>query len=230
MSMSLNVLGVISRAFRLFGTVAAGATPDADDAAVALVAFNAMKRAWFGTLIGPRLGSIALTGATGQAENGGEYQIPGGAAFTLTAPTNPKPGARFGVVDAGLSWTAYPLTVKPNGQLLGGAAANTAISTAGQNTRWWFRGDTGNWVPETDSPSLTSAIEFPDGVIAYMPYMLGVVMAAEFSAVLTPEIEAGNLEGRAVLARLYGRRGRANPDGPIGLYGSAASALATSEG
>ena len=42
--MSLTVLGVISRAFRLLGTVAGGATPDADDAAMALIAFNAMKR------------------------------------------------------------------------------------------------------------------------------------------------------------------------------------------
>lgn len=47
--------------------------------------------------------------------------------------------------------------------------------------------------------------------------MLAVVLAAEFSAELTPEIEAANLEGRAVLIRMYGRRGRAQPEGPIGL-------------
>src|SRR5437868_1251208 len=99
--MSLTVLGVISRAFRLYGTLEGqGATADADDAAVGLIAFNAMKRAWMGTLIGPRLSPISLTGVAGQAENGGEYMIPTGAAFTLTAPANPKPGARFGVVDA----------------------------------------------------------------------------------------------------------------------------------
>jgi hypothetical protein len=91
------------------------------------------------------------------------------------------------------------------------------FSTPGQGGRFWFRGDTGNWVGEGDTLTLTSAIEFPDPIIAYMPYMLAVAMAAEFSADLTTEIEAGNLEGRAVLARTYGRRGRAQPEGPIGL-------------
>jgi len=215
--MSLNVLGVVSRSFRLLGTLAGGDTPNANDGADGLIAFNAMKRAWFGTLIGARLSPIALVGVGGQAENGGEYQIPGGASFTLSAPQSPRAGARFGAVDSALSWTAYPLTVSPNGRLINGSASHALISTAGQNTRWWFRGDTGDWTAEADSPSLASAIEFPDPIIAYLPYMLAVVLAAEFSADLTPEIEAANLEGRAVLTRMYGRRGRAQPEGPIGL-------------
>ena len=94
--MSLNALGVISRAMRIFGQLAAGDTPGANDAADALIAFNAMKRAWFGTLIGPRLRSIGLAGTSGQAENGGEYTVPSGANFVLYAPTNPRPGDRFG--------------------------------------------------------------------------------------------------------------------------------------
>ena len=91
------------------------------------------------------------------------------------------------------------------------------FSTAGRAGRFWYQGDTGNWVAEGDTPTLTSVIEFPDHIIAYTPYMLAVAMAAEFSADLTPEIEAANLEGRAVLARTYSRRGRAQPEGPIGL-------------
>ncbi len=216
--MSLTVLGVVRRTLRLFGSLAAGATPDADDAATALIAFNAMKRAWMGTLIGPRLSPAPLSGTAGQAENGGEYMIPTGAAFTLTAPANPRAGARFGAVDANLSFNSFNLTIARNGRLLNGAASNYVVGAAGADTRWWFRGDTGGWVLEADSPSLSSAIEFPDSVIAYMPYMLAVVMAAEFSAELTPEVSAGNLEGRAVLARMYGRRGRGQPEGPVGLY------------
>ena len=218
--MSLTVLGVVRRALRLFGALAVGATPAADDAANALIAFNAMKRAWMGTLIGPRLSAIPAVAGTGgmQAENGGEYQIPTGAAFNLTAPANPRAGARFGAVDANLTFNSYNLTIARNGRLINGAASNYVVSTAGADTRWWFRGDTGNWVLEADSPSPASAIEFPDSVIAYMPYMLAVAMAAEFSAELTPEVSAGNLEGRAVLARMYGRRGRGQPEGPIGLY------------
>jgi hypothetical protein len=219
--MSLNVLQVIERAFRIHGTLAAQASPTAADAAMGLVAFNALKRSWFGTLIGPRLGPLSLSVTPGQAENGGEYQIPGGAAFTVTAPLNPKSGARFGVVDAALAWTTYPLTVQPNGRLMQGSAANTTISTAGQNTRWWFRGDTGNWIVEADFATLTSAIEFPDPVIAYMPYMLAVAIAAELGADVRQEVAFAAGEGRAVLARAYGRRGRAQPEGPLGLAAAA---------
>jgi hypothetical protein len=228
--MSLNVLQVIERAFRIHGTLAAQASPTAADAAMGLTAFNALKRSWFGTLIGPRLGPISCSGTSGQAENGGEYQIPGGAAFTLTAPLNPKSGARFGVVDAGLAWTTYPLTVQPNGRLMNGAAVNTTIATAGQNTRWWFRGDTANWTPEADFASLTAAIEFPDPVIAYMPYMLAVSIAAELGADVRQEVAFAAGEGRAVLARTYGRRGRAQPEGPIGLASAAPAAGQQPEG
>jgi hypothetical protein len=218
-----TVLSVISRSFRLFGTLENGATPQADDAAVALIAFNAMKRAWMGTLIGPRLSSFSLSGTAGQAETGGEYLIPGGAPFTLTAPGNPRAGARFGFVDGGLDFDTYPLTVARNGRLLGGLASNLTVSTPGAAARYWFRGDTGNWVLEADSPSLSSVIEFPDAVVPYFPYMLCIAMAAEFSADLTPEVEAGAAEGRMVLARTYSRRGGAPTDKPIGLYQPAAA-------
>ena len=184
---------------------------------MALIAFNAMKRAWMGALIGPRLSPLALTGVSGQAESGGEYQIPGGARFTLSAPADPRSGARFGVVDANLDFGTWPLTVARNGRLLNGVASDLTIAVAGAGSRWWFRGDNGNWTPDIDSPSLSSAIDFPDAVIAYMPYMLCVVLGAEFSADLTPEVLAANLEGRALLARMYGRR-RAGLDRPLGLY------------
>src|SRR5271165_4409065 len=109
--MSLNALGVISRALRLLGSLAGGDTPGANDAADALTAFNAMKRAWFGTLIGPRLSAIGLSGTSGQAENGGEYAIPPNT-FSLTAPGNPRPGDRFGVVDVNLSFSgATPCSI-----------------------------------------------------------------------------------------------------------------------
>jgi hypothetical protein len=223
--MSLNVLAVIQRALVLHGQLAGGATPAADVAADMLIAFNALKRSWFGTLIGPRLGSIGISAglSMSQAENGGEYAIPGGAAFTLYAPLNPRSGARFGVADAGLSWGTYNLTVNPGGRLMNGSSSNTLISTAGQNTRWWYRGDTANWVIEADFASLTSAIEFPDPIVAYMPYMLAVAVAAEFGADVREEVAFAAGEGRAVLARTYGRRGRGNPEGPIGLPQPAAA-------
>jgi hypothetical protein len=215
--MSLNVRQVIQRSGRLHGCWASGDDPTADEAADALVAINSLKRSMFGTLIGPRLGPISLSGTTGQAENGGEYQIPGGAAFTLTAPLNPRSGARFGVVDANLAWGTYALTINRNGQLINGAASNYVINTAGQNTRVWFRGDTGNWIIEADFPGLDSAIEFPDPLIDYLPNMLAVVIAAEYGAEVRPDVAAGALEGRQAFARSYYRRGRNQIDPPIGL-------------
>jgi hypothetical protein len=219
--MSLNVGQVISRALRMHGALVGGATPTAEVAADMLVAANAMKRAWFGTLIGPRMSSIALTGTSGQAENGGEYVLPGGAAFTLTAPLNPRAGNRFGVLDALGDFSSCPCTINPNGRSIGTIAGggNLVFSTSGQSGRFWYRGDTGNWVFEQDWSGLTSAIEFPDPIIAYMPYMLAVEIASEFGADITPELAQGAQEGRMALARSYARRGPAGLDPVIGLAG-----------
>jgi len=216
--MSLNVNAVIARALQMHGQIAQGNSPDAGLAGDMLVALNTMKRAMFGTLIGPRLSPLAApAGTSGQAENGGEYQIPGGANYTLTAPLNPRSGARFGVVDAGQDWTSFPLTVNPNGRLINGAAANITIGVSGQNTRWWFRGDTGAWIAEADFASLTSTIEFPDVLIAYLPSMLAVAIAPDFDLDVAPEVAFAAGEGRQAFARAYGRRGAAGLDQVIGL-------------
>jgi hypothetical protein len=213
--MSLNVREVIKRALRLNGALASGDDPDATDLADALTALNAMQRAWFGTLIGVRMSAQSATGAAGQAENGGEYAIPANA-FTLTAPLNPRSGARFGAVDATLDFAANNCVVTPNGRLIEGATSLT-LATNGDNRRWWYRGDTGNWIREADYVTANDVIEFPDAVIAYMPYMLSVVLAGETNTDLRADQLAANAEGRQVLARTYGRRGRNTIDPPLGL-------------
>ena len=170
--MSLTVKDVIKRAMRMHGALASGADPDATESADYLIAMNTMKRALFGTLIGPRLSPQSVTGAAAQAERGGEYEIAATAAFTLTAPANPKAGSRFGVVDTGLNFATFNCTVSAPGRLINGAAANYVMNTNGQRQRFWFRGDTGNWVLEADYATIFDAIEFPDPLIAYLPYML----------------------------------------------------------
>jgi hypothetical protein len=223
--MSLNVGQMIERALRMHGELAGGASPAADVAGDMLIAANAMKRAWFGTLIGPRLSPIALAGTSGAAENGGEYQVRPTAAFALSAPGSPRSGNRFGVVDATLSFGTWACTVAGNGQLIGpalgtgSAAASQTLATSGQNARWWFRGDVGTWISEQDWAGLTSAIEFPDSIIAYMPWMLAVEIAGEFGQDITPEMAQGAMEGRMALARSYARRGPAGLDPVIGLSG-----------
>ncbi|HEY5107215.1 MAG TPA: hypothetical protein VII73_10665 [Caulobacteraceae bacterium] len=215
--MSLVVRDVIKRSGRLHGCWATGDDPSSDELNDAMISINTMKRALFGTVIGPRLSPQDCTGlTTKQAENGGEYQIPA-AAFTLTAPLNPRSGARFGVVDANLNFATNNCTIARNGRLLNGVAANLVLSTNGANTRFWFRGDTGNWVEEADFAAADSAIEFPDALIAYLPNMLAVVIAAEFGAELRQDVIAGALEGRQAFARQYARRGRNGADAPIGV-------------
>ncbi len=214
--MSLTVRDVIKRAGRMHGCWCSGEEPDADEAADALTSFNAMKRALFGTVIGPRLSPRAAAGAASQAETGGEYLIPPGG-YTLTAPANPRGGARFGVVDASLGFAAQPCTVLAPGLKVDGLPQPYVLSAAGQCTRFWFRSDTADWVVESDALGLDTAIEFPDALLAYLPNMLAVVIAAEYGADLRADVVAIAQEGRAAFARAYGRRGRDARDAPFGL-------------
>jgi hypothetical protein len=212
-----TVRDVIKRAARLNGSIASGDDPSSDEMNDAMLSLNTMKRALFGTVIGTRLSPQDAAGLSAiQAENGGEYQIPS-AGFVLTAPKNPRSGARFAVVDANLTFATYNCTVARNGRLLEGSAANIVLSTNGDNRRWWFRGDTGSWIREADYVTADDAIEFPEALIAYMPNMLAVAIAAEYGSDLRQDIVAGAVEGRAAFARQYARRGRNQVDPPIGV-------------
>jgi hypothetical protein len=215
--MSLSVGEVIARAMRLLGALAAGDEPSAYDLADAMVAFNTLKASWFGALIGQRLSAQNVSGAIAQAENGGEYVIPGGAAFTLTAPLNPRPGARFAVADGGLDFATYPCTIDPNGRLIDGAATPLVLNVSGVGGRWWYRDDTGDWAAEADFADPDAAIEFPDALIAFMPYMLAMVLAAEFNTELRQDVIAADTLGRTAMARRYAPRGRNILDQPLGM-------------
>ena len=214
--MSLTVRDVISRAGRMHGCWASGDAPDADEASDALISYNSMKRALFGTVIGPRLSPRSAPGVACQAETGGEYHILA-VAYTLTAPLNPRSGARFGVVDAGLNFAAQPCSVLGNGRLVNGSPGSQSLSANGQSTRYWFRGDVGDWVVEADAAGLDTPIEFPDSLIAYLPNMLAMVIAAEYGADLRQDVIAGAQEGRAAFARTYSRQSRSPIDAPIGV-------------
>jgi hypothetical protein len=225
-----TVRDVIKRASRLNGSIATGDDPTADELADAMLSLNTLKRAMFGTFIGARLSPVDCTGLTAQqAENGGLYQIPA-ATFTLTAPANPRSGARFGVVDANLNFATNNCTVARNGRLLQGVAANTVLNTNGASAQFWFRGDTANWVLEADYAGADDAIEFPEALIAYLPNMLAVAMAAEFGADLRADIVAGAAEGRQAFARQYARRGRNQVDAPIGVDAGVGAQAAAAQG
>jgi hypothetical protein len=212
----LDVRDVITRAMRLNGSVASGDAPTAEEMADCLEAFNTLKRSWFGTIIGARLTEQSVITSPIQAENGGEYPIPANLTATLTAPANPRSGARFGVVDATLSFAAFHCAVNPNGaSSLEGASAPLVLSTNGDNRRWWYRGDTANWVREADWTDPTNVIEFPDALIAYFPYLLAVVIAPEFNTELRQDVLAGATQGMAAMARAYAPLGRNEIEGPL---------------
>ncbi|HWE98695.1 MAG TPA: hypothetical protein VG248_02760 [Caulobacteraceae bacterium] len=214
--MSLNLLSIATQALRMIGVIDGQETPDADVGADILIRANTMKRGWFGMLIGPRLSPFQVSGATAQAETGGEYLVGGTSAMTLSAPANPRPGARFGVVDAGAGFASHNCTLAGNGVLIGGAASVT-LSSDGAMARYWFRPDVASWTLEADWASLNAALEFPDVLIAHMPAMLAVEAAAEFGQDIAPEIALAALEGRQALARAYGRRGPFGLDPVMGL-------------
>lgn len=209
--MTQTANNIITRMLQIHGQLPDGAVASGALASDMLTALNEVKRSMFGAEIGSKLSPQAVAGNTVQAENGGEYAIPGGAAAYVTAPLNPRGGDRFGVVDAGLAWSAYPLTVNPNGRLiqtsLGGTTTNgnVTLSTAGNNTRWWYRGDTATWLPEADW-ALTSVIEFPDTLTAYLPWLLAVAVGSDLGVDITEYTAGLAQEGRAKFRMIYGRK------------------------
>jgi hypothetical protein len=212
--MARTVRSIIKAAQRKLGAVASGDDPQADELTDALEAYNNLVRAMLGTVIGSRLSAQAnLAGTTGQAEVGGLYYIPAGV-FTITAPLNPRGGARFGVVDANLNFGTNNCTVSRNGKLLEGAAANLTLNTNGGGRQWFFESDSGNWVREADQLVDDNCL-FPDRFSGGLGDMLAVYIAQEFGGELRGDTIAKALEGQAAFMRQYGRRGRNTMDAPI---------------
>jgi hypothetical protein len=230
--MSMTCRDAISRMMRLLGALGSGDEPTAEEMADAMTAFNNLKASWFGTLIGARLSqqSVATGSPDVQAENGGEYAIPPGLAYTVTAPLNPRAGNRFGVIDAGLGFATNACAVSGNGRLINGGAGNISLNAAGQSARFWYRPDTGDWIEEADWTDPSDVIEFPEEVSTYFPYMLAMVFAAELNTELRQDVIAADQLGRTIMARTYGARGRNTLDQPLGSSWPQPPAAAPAQG
>lgn len=214
--MSLTGRDIIKRGMRLLGALSTGDDPSADELTDALIALNTMIRSLHGTVIGPRLSPKAMTTSM-QAENGGNYQVKLAAPAQLTAPLQPRNGARFGAVDVAANFNTQNLTIIPNGQLFAGVPGNTVLNVAGAQNVWFFDADTGNWILEADLASLDVSPPYPSRLISFLPYMFAVEMAAEFGSEIRPDVVAMAGEGQAAFARNYARRGRNQTDAPIGV-------------
>lgn len=215
--MSLSGRDIIKRAERLLGALTSGDDPEAPELNDAFGSLKSMLRGLHGTVIGPRLASQPFT-VSAQAENGGLYQCALSGAATLTAPLQPKGGSRFGAVDVNANFSSNNLTVARNGQLLEGAASNVTMSTNGQAKVWFFDTDTGNWVLEADLATVDTVPPYPDRLLAYLPPMFAVFLAAEYGGEPPrPEVLGTAEMGIKAFARNYGRRGRNQLDAPFGM-------------
>ncbi len=120
-------------------------------------------------------------------------------------------------MDGSLDFAAHHCTITPGGAQIEGSTSNLVLSANGDNRRWWYRGDTANWVREADFASVTSAIEFPDNLIAFLPYMLAVVIAPEYNTELRQDVIGGDTMGRLLFAKTYAPRGRNETESPVGI-------------
>lgn len=215
--MSLTGRDISKRAYRKLGALASGDDPSAEEIADLFLALQGMLRGLHGTVIGTRLSPQSMTGSM-QAENGGLYQAALTAASNLTAPLNPKSGARFGVADAAAQFTANPLTIKGNGRLIQGGAVDIVLNTNGATAIWFFDGDTANWVLEQDLADLTTVPPYPDRLVDFLPDMLAVFFAGEVEKdALSEDVVSLASSGLQAFARTYGRRGARQFDPPAGF-------------
>lgn len=197
----MAVRDICNRALREIGVLGAGDDPDAPEINDALVTFNTMQLSMFGDSIGPRL-TAADVSASRTVENGERLQIRTAGA-TLTLPSNPKAGARFGVVLVGGTGT-----IAPNGRFINGAASSITAAAGS----WFFRDDTGNWEKER-SLMLDEEPYFDPVLHEPLVYMLAVRLAPQFgeAQTLTPTIQTLAIQGRELFVARYGRRGRNQP-------------------
>lgn len=213
--MTLSARDIIKSGLRKLASLASGDDPTPEEMNDGFLALNRMLRALHGTVIGPRLSPQPMT-ATMQAENGGLYQLAlAGGAATLTAPGNPKSGARFGVIDTAGNLATFPLTINRNGQLFQGVSSSPEFNTPGFSGIWFFDADTGNWSLEADLADVNKSPPYPERLVALLPDMFAVFISGEFGAELSPDVISGASLGMASFARVYGRRGRNGLDRPM---------------
>ena len=200
--MATTVEQCLTRAMRMNGTKAEGEAMTAAEADDGLLVFNQTVRGMFGRIIGVKLETYA--GSTTTARHGAMYEV-GGAAYTLTAPANPRDGWRWGWADRG-SLATNNLTVNPNSQKIDAGTANLTINTLNDNRVYWFRGDTGNWEKERDL-LLTDNAYFPDEMVGYLTAIVAQALCTEYGRDPSEVVKALANAGLDAFKERYGRRG-----------------------
>ncbi len=213
---------IVSKALLKIGVVAAGDVPTADELSDGVDTYNAMVGGLFGQVIGTKLvpyNTQPLVQNATVVVDPGRLFIIGARQITLTLPTQPKEGMRFGVADGVGTLNSYPVTINPNGSIIAPAYGQTAsatpivLNTPNFSASWFYRADLALWQPEGVQLVDDMAI-FPFDVVEALTDMLAVRLGAEYgqAAQVTPAQEQMAEAGRETIARRYARRGRTQTD------------------
>jgi hypothetical protein len=157
-----TVSQIITDAYRQSNLVAAGASPTSTEETESLRYLNRLVKSVLGHEVGESLSAFPV-GAENISRPSGypwyntvpdnNWYVPKNTRLvcnldqSLTLYLHPAPddGTRVAVTDAGTSFTAFPVTLNGNGNLIENATSVT-LSTDGTNSEWFYRADTANWV------------------------------------------------------------------------------------
>lgn len=204
---------VLKQAMRGIG-ILDNARLDAATALEGMIVFNDLFRAMLGNGIGPRLDPVNQSTSTA-VRNGTRYMV-GAATLTLTLPSNPKDGDRFGFVDSRGALASYPVTINPNGRFLEGVTSSTVANTNNLERTYFYTSHSATWTKERD---YTKGMDFPLAAEARRGFtdLLSVALAdsnGEAGAV-SDNLKARAAIGWASITRLYGQGGTYDPPVPL---------------
>lgn len=196
---------LIVEAFEEIGVARNDRTIRYRDGQMALERLNNIVRSLMGQGIGEKLTDQTITTDTTICSNTRVVVPAHTSSFTVTLPEDPEDGALFQLVDAAAGFTAYPVTVDPNGRLFEGSTSSVSAALNGYNLMWLYRGDLADWkrVAVLDlNDDFPFPIEFDDAFII----QLAIRLAPRFGKSLSNESVATSQRALSGLRARYRQR------------------------
>ncbi len=222
---------LVTRAYREINLIPTGDSPTTAEATEGLTLLNNVIDILFGNIIGENLAEWPVPPPQRTDPTRAQYplfppesdvsltvyQAPPAnvrlmcsisAATTLYMPHNPADGARVSFANVGMS--AVTLTLDGNGRKIE-AATTLAVTNSATTKRWFYRGDTGNWVllaalAGSDTPPLPS--EYDD----YLAIGTAIRLAPRHGKVVSSEsLAMYKMQQAAIKARYRQVTASVNP-------------------
>jgi hypothetical protein len=147
---------VISDAYRESMLTGLGETPNGPQSDEALRLLNRLVASVFGNEVGERLTDWPIGSSPpydGWGPDQWEYLCSDirivqskAAPQTLNLPPTPQDGDRIQLIDAGVGFATYPVTLKRQASRFNGAAADYVANTDAFNRTWMYRADLADWL------------------------------------------------------------------------------------